>query len=67
MNNYYMHDGDKQKGPFTIDELKKYPDREICFVPLAWNFFDEIVGRIKKVRNFKGDVFIKYFPTIVVE
>ena len=50
----------------TIDELKKYPDREICFVPLAWNFFDEIVGRIKKVRNFKGDVFIKYFPEIVI-
>jgi GYF domain 2 len=22
MNNYYIHDGDKQKGPFTIDELK---------------------------------------------
>ena len=50
----------------TIDELKKYPDREICFVPLAWNFFDEIVGRIKKVRNFKGDVFIKYFPEIAI-
>ena len=50
----------------TIDELKKYPDREICFVPLAWNFFDEIVGRIRKVRNFKGDVFIKYFPAIVI-
>jgi len=50
----------------TIDELKKYPDREICFVPLAWNFFDEIVGRIRKVRNFKGDVFVKYFPEIVI-
>jgi len=51
----------------TIDELKKYPDREICFVPLAWNFFGEIVGRIKKVRNFKGDVFIKYFPEIIIQ
>jgi SAM-dependent methyltransferase len=50
----------------TIDELKKYPDREICFVPLAWNFFDEIVERIKKVRNYKGDVFIKYFPKITI-
>ena len=50
----------------TIDELKRYPDREICFVPLAWNFFDEIVGRIRKVRNFKGDVFVKYFPEIVI-
>jgi len=51
----------------TIDELKKYPDRSICFVPLAWNFFDEIRGRIKKVRNNKNDTFVRYFPDITIQ
>ena len=50
----------------SIDELNKYKYQEICFVPLAWNFFDEIVSRIKRVRNFPGDKFIKYFPTIQI-
>jgi len=47
----------------TIEELEKYKHREICFVPLAWNFYDEIVGRIRRVRDFPGDKFVKYFPT----
>ena len=45
-----------------IEELEKYKHREICFVPLAWNFYDEIVGRIRRVRDFPGDKFIRYFP-----
>lgn len=49
-----------------IDQLEQYKHREICFVPLAWNFFDEIVDRIKRVRNFPGDKFIRYFPTIQI-
>jgi len=49
-----------------IEELEKYKHREICFVPLAWNFYDEIVGRIKRVRNFPDDKFIKYFPNIQI-
>jgi len=51
----------------TIDELKKYAGQEVCFVPLAWNFFDEIVNRIKKVRNNRTDVFVRYFPDIVIQ
>ena len=47
----------------SIDHLDKHKHREICFVPLAWNFYDEIVGRIRRVRDFPGDKFIKYFPT----
>jgi len=39
---------------------------KIVFLPLAWNFFDEIYGRIKSVRNNPLDLFIKYFPEIKV-
>ena len=45
----------------SIDLLKNdYP--KICFVPLAWNFYDEIKERINSIRNTENDIFIKYFP-----
>jgi 2-polyprenyl-3-methyl-5-hydroxy-6-metoxy-1,4-benzoquinol methylase len=34
----------------------------ILFVPLAWNFYDEIVSRIKSIRNDPRDRFVRYFP-----
>ena len=47
----------------SIDELKTISEDEaITFVPLAWNFFDEIKQRITAVRNGKNDKFIRYFP-----
>ena len=47
----------------SIDILESIPINEgITFVPLAWNFFDEIKKRIKQVRTSKYDKFIKYFP-----
>lgn len=36
---------------------------KICFIPLAWNFYDEIKTRIQQRRNIENDIFIKYFPT----
>ena len=48
-----------------ITFLSNYgPDDKIAFVPLAWNFFDEIMQRIKKVRINDKDIFIKYFPKL---
>lgn len=38
----------------------------ILFVPLAWNFFDEIKARIKLVRNVDNDKFLRYFPEVEV-
>lgn len=35
---------------------------KICFVPLAWNFYQEIKERIFKVRQVNKDIYIKYFP-----
>ena len=40
---------------------------KICFIPLAWNFYDEIRERVKKVRDNRKDVFIKYFPEYIEE
>ena len=69
---FIIDDAPLKQGKFTpgrsipvvgIEELEKYKHREICFVPLAWNFYDEIVGRIRRVRDFPGDKFVRYFPT----
>ena len=36
------------------------------FVPLAWNFFDEIRDKIKGIRDNEYDRFIKYFPEVKI-
>ena len=50
-----------------IEELIKYKDAKILFVPLAWNFYDEIVSRIKQVRDTGNDKFVRYFPSVTVD
>jgi hypothetical protein len=50
-----------------IEHLQNFVGQDICFVPLAWNFFDEIVNRLKAVRNNSGDVFVRYFPNIQIQ
>jgi hypothetical protein len=52
----------------SIDTLKQYKDSDkILFVPLAWNFYKEIRERIKKVRDNEDDMFLKYFPRVILE
>jgi len=51
----------------SIDELDKYADTSIIFIPLAWNFFDEISAKIKAKRNNPNDKFLKYFPKVTVD
>lgn len=42
--------------------IKNYTDTDkILFVPLAWNFFNEIKERILQIRNNNNDKFITYF------
>jgi len=43
-----------------LDEIQE----PICFVPLAWNFFNEIVKRIKDRRVDSRDRYITYFPKV---
>lgn len=39
-------------------------DDKIIFIPLAWNFFDEIKNKIRAKRDNKKDLFLKYFPEV---
>ena len=49
---------------YGIEKLKEFDSHKpICFVPLAWNFYDEIVKKIKIARPDSNDIFVRYFPT----
>ena len=43
------------------------PEDKVIFVPLAWNFFKEIVQRIRAVRVGEHDMFVRYFPELKTE
>ena len=50
-----------------IDKVSNLTDQDrVVFIPLAWNFFDEIRNRIVNVRKHDQDVFLRYFPTVEV-
>lgn len=52
----------------SIETLKEYSKEDkILFMPLAWNFFNEISQRIKTVRNQPNDLFLKYFPKVEIK
>ena len=49
----------------SIDYIRQIPaDDMVVFVPLAWNFYTEIVKKIRSVRTNNADMFVRYFPTI---
>lgn len=73
---YIIDDNEMKWGYYTpgmdiqihgIDLIKNYDFNKICFVPLAWNFYNEIKNRISKVRNNPNDVFVRYFPEYIEE
>jgi SAM-dependent methyltransferase len=50
------------------DILEQYTHVDkICFVPLAWNFFEEIKNKITSKRPFNADSFLQYFPEVIVD
>lgn len=52
---------------YGMDWLDVYKDVDrLCFIPLAWNFYDEIKKKIEAKRPGTKDVFVKYFPKIEV-
>lgn len=53
------------KGSESIAEFNL--SDKIVFMPLAWNFFNEISQRIKLVRNEPQDLFLKYFPKVEIK
>ena len=42
-------------------------ETKIAFIPLAWNFYEEIINKIKQKRNISSDLYIKYFPNITID
>lgn len=44
--------------------LNHFEKPKVCFIPLAWNFYDEIVDKIKEIRppHTHKDIFVRYFP-----
>jgi SAM-dependent methyltransferase len=74
---YIIDDNELKQGLYTpgtnieiksVELLKEYgEDDRILFVPLAWNFYDEIRKRIVAVRDNSNDRFLKYFPVISVD
>ena len=52
----------------SADFIKTYNEYDkILFVPLAWNFYNEIRERILNVRSNKNDKFLRYFPSVKIE
>jgi SAM-dependent methyltransferase len=48
--------------------LKKYKAKDkILFIPLAWNYFDEIKNKILSLRSNSSDKFLKYFPEVKID
>lgn len=47
--------------------LENYKDKTICFIPLAWNFYEEMKRKIKIIRPDKNDIFVKFFPKHEIE
>ena len=74
--NFIIDDNPLKQGLYTpgvacpivsSDRLKSYEHSEtLCFIPLAWNFYDEIVEKIKTLRPGKKDIFVRYFPKFEV-
>jgi hypothetical protein len=52
---------------FSSEKLNEYANEDVVFVPLAWNFFEEIQTKIKKLRPNKNDAFVRYFPYVFTE
>jgi SAM-dependent methyltransferase len=72
---FIVDDNPLKQGRFTpgmsipivsSDALLELKDTTL-FVPLAWNFFDEIKDKIKQKRNDQYDRFLKYFPKVEVQ
>jgi 2-polyprenyl-3-methyl-5-hydroxy-6-metoxy-1,4-benzoquinol methylase len=51
-----------------IEHLEQYKNEKVLFVPLAWNFFNEIKSKILQHRNSdSATCFLRYFPEVKLE
>jgi hypothetical protein len=52
---------------FSSEKLKEYENENLVFIPLAWNFYEEIKTKIDQLRPENKDTYIKYFPFLYVQ
>lgn len=51
----------------SIDRLDSLlPTDKVLFVPLAWNYFNDIKRKIESRRKSDNDKFLKYFPRVEI-
>ncbi|MBD1134827.1 methyltransferase domain-containing protein [Pelagibacterales bacterium SAG-MED47] len=55
------------KIPIKSGNLLKKINNDLYILPLAWNFYNEIKARVKKLRPKKNDKFILCFPHFKIE
>jgi hypothetical protein len=53
--------------PIMPSEYLMTIEENIAFLILPWNFYDEIVNKIKNIRKNSNDIFIKYYPDFSLE
>jgi SAM-dependent methyltransferase len=70
---YIVDDNPLKVGRFTpgmdiaIRATSVIKDEEkLAIIPLAWNFFDEISNKVRSIRPDKHDIFIRYFPKLLI-
>lgn len=72
---YIIDDNPLKQGKFTPgagipiygpEKLTEHKTDPCVFVPLAWNFFDEISEKIYNARKNDYDIFVTYFPKVKV-
>lgn len=74
---FIIDDNELKQGTFSpgmsipivpIDHLDTYqPGDKILFIPLAWNYFDDIQKKILGKRMNPNDKFLKYFPKVEIQ
>jgi SAM-dependent methyltransferase len=53
--------------PIYPTEVLKQEKENLAIVILAWNFYDEIKEKIKKIRPNRRDILIRYVPSVKEE
>jgi len=74
---FIIDDNELKQGTFSpgmsipvvpISYLDRYgADDKVLFIPLAWNYFDDIKKKILDRRHNTNDKFLKYFPKVDIQ
>lgn len=51
--------------PAAMSQLQYH--EQVCWLILAWNFYDEIKEKIRALRPNQSDIFVRYLPEFFIE